>query len=300
MPTRIKPHVQEISLAFNPANKRKFILHKDEKGGNVMPKFAISILEKDEATPQEAAFAKFLKDQKLDKDTTDTVLGAYRLISFSKDQLPKSFVTKLHKSFPDVLAPLEVGKDDKTLKAEKAKVEKDLRVELEKDIRASVEEEMGMSKDVEVKTLKDLVENLKKESAETKKLLVVEKDTRRLSEIKAELTKSGVPGDLEKMSKDVLDAEKVNPDLGKNFLASYKDLGTAFKASEDMLKEIGSSGEGINEDSAFGQLSKFAKDKMKANEALSQADAWAAAAKENPAVYKEYNADHFKRIRDAN
>lgn len=296
MPTRIKPHVQEISLAFNPANKRKFILHKDEKGGNVMPKFAISVLEKDEVLDGEKAFAKFLEKEKLDEDTTDTVLGAYRLMTFSKDQLPENFIAKMHKSFPDVFAPLEVPKDEKELRAN---VEKDLRVALEKEIRTAVEKEMNMSKDEEVKVLSDALEVLQKESDETKKLLVVEKDARRSIELKKELVDSGVPGDLDKMAKDVLEAEKVNPELGQRFLTSFKDLGTVFKASDVLLKEIGSSGSGEDEDSAYNKMTKIAKDKMAANTDLSRADAFAAAAKENPAMYREYNEEHFRRIREA-
>ena len=296
MPIAIKPKVEEISLAFNPANKRKFILHKDEKGGSVMPKFAISVLEKDEAATNEEAFAEFLKDQKLDKDTADVVLGAYRLMTFSKDQLPEKFVSKLHKSFPDVFPSIEVQKDEKALKAT---IEKDLRVTLEKEIQTSVEKEMGMSKDVEIKTLADMVKNLKKESDATKKLLVVEKDARRLGEIHGVLKKSGVPGDLDKMAKDVLDAEKVNPELGKNFLASYKDLGTTFKASEELFKEIGSSAGGIDADSAQGEMEKLAKDKMKADDSLSQMDAWKQVAQEDPALYGRYNKEHYKKIRDA-
>jgi len=285
MPTRIKPKVEEISLAFNPANKRKFILHKDEKGGSVMP-------------TNKEVFVKFLKDQKFDEDSAKAMLGAYQTLVL-KEKGQEDFVAELYKSFPDAFVHLKLKKDEKGEKALKATIEKALRVTLEKEIRTSVEKEMGMSKDVEIKTLTDMVENLKKESDETKKLLVVEKDARRLGEIHDVLKKSGVPGDLDKMAKDVLDAEKVNPELGKNFLTSYKDLGTSFKASEELFKEIGSSADGIDVDSVHGEMEKLAKDKMKADDSLSQMDAWKQVAQEDPALYARYNKEHYKKIRDA-
>jgi len=299
MVMRIKPRVQEISLAFNPANKRKFILHKDVKGGNVMPKFAISVLEKEELATDEAAFAKFLKDQKLDKDTAEAVCGAYRLLALSKDKLPETFMPELRKSFPSMVKLFVVQKDEKGEKKVRAAIEKELKVSLEKEIRIAVEKEMNMTKDEEVKTLQKDLETLQKESEETKKLLVVEKDARRLMELRKEIEGFGVPGDLDKLAKDVLVAENTSPELGARFLESYKEMGTSFKASNDIFKELGSSGSGVNEDEFAGKVTKLVKDKMTANADLLEIDARREVMKENPSMYAEYNKEHYRRIREA-
>jgi len=299
MPTRIKPHVQEISLAFNPANKRKFILHKDKKGENDMPKYAISVLEKDELATGEVAFAKFLKDQKLDKDTAEAVCGAYRLLDLSKDKLPKDFVPKLHKSFPAMTKLFVVEKDADEGKIRTA-VEKELRVSIEKDVRTAVEKEMNLTKDEEVKTLQKDLDTLRKESEETKELLVVEKDARRFIELQKEIGNFGIPGDLDKLAKDALAIEKKDPDLGKRVLESYKEMGTSLQATSELFKELGSSGQGLEESSNDGKVAKLVKDKMAAKTDLSEVDAKREVMAENPALYAEYNKDHYRRIREAN
>jgi len=299
MVMRIKPMVQEISLAFNPANKRKFILHKDVKGGKVMPKFAISVLEKEELATDEAAFAKFLKTQKLDKDTTEAVCGAYRLLALSKDKLPEAFVPELHKSFPSMAKMFVVQKDEKGEKKVRAALEKELRIVLEKEIRVVVEKEMNMSKDEKVVALQKDIETLQKDLVDNKKALVVEKDARRLIELRKEIGDFGVPGDLDKLAKDVLDIEKASPDLAKRSLASYKEMGTSFKASNDIFKEFGSSGQGEDETAADGQITKLVKDKMAANTDLQELEARREVMKENPSLYAEYNKEHYRRAREA-
>jgi len=296
MVMRIKPRVQEISLAFNPANKRKFILHKDEKGGNIMPKFAIELLEKDELAVDEAAFAKFLKGQKLDKDTAEAVCGAYRLLALSKDKMPENFAQAFHKSFPAVAEMFVVHENDKKARAS---IEKELRDSLEKEIRGVIEKEFSMSKDEEVKTMQKDLELLQKESEETKRLLVVEKDARRLIELRGQIGDFGVPGDLDKLAKDVLAAEKSNPELGARFLESYKEMGTSFKASSDLFKEIGSSGGGIEDNPTASRISKLVKDKMVGSPGMLEIDAMRAVMKENPSLYAEYSKDHYRRIREA-
>jgi len=290
MAIRIKPRVEEISLAFNPANRKKFILHKEE-GGKVM-KYAISILEKDDQVADEKEFLAFLKDQKLSDETTEALHGIYRLVVVAKDKLPASFVANLSKSFPILSESFTPKIDEKTTK----KAEKELRVTIEKEIRATVEKEMGMTKDVEIQKLSDTVVALQKESDETKKLLAVEKDARRLAELEKEIKSFEIPGDIAKMTKDALDAEKVSPEFGKRILDSFKEFGTAFKAKDLLFKEFGSSGEGLDEDSALGRLKKIAKEKMEKDKDLTEIVAFSQAAKENPELYREYNKDHFRKV----
>jgi len=298
MPTRIKPKVEEISLAFNPANKRKFILHKEE-GGKEM-KYAISLLSKDDQAANEKEFLVFLKDQKLSKEVEEGMLGAYRLLVMSKDGLPKTFTESLQKSFPafsEFFGPKGAEKDvlAKMEKDLRVTLEKELRVSLDKEIRAAVEKEMGMTKDVEIKNLSVTVAALQKETDETKKLLVVEKDARRLAELVKEITGFGTPGEIAKLAKDVLDVEKTDAELGKRILTSYKESGVAFKTMQKAFDEIGSSGEGIIEGSAHEKLQKLAKDIMAVDKDLTMTAAFAKAAKANPAIYAEYNRDHYKK-----
>lgn len=295
MTISLKPKVQEISLAFNPANKRRFILHKDEKGGDDMSENVSNILKKD-ASPGEAAFMQFLKEQKVDSDASEALCSAYRLLELSKDSLPGGFQAKLHKSFPEILELFGVPKD---MKKDRAEIEKEVKAAVEKDIREAVEKEMKMTKDEEVVVLQKDIEVLQKELQANKDALAVEKDARRSMELRKEIEGFGVPGDIGKMAKDVLDAEKANPELGERILASFKEMGTAFKASSDMFKEFGSSGAGEDTNSVSSKISKLVKDKMIANADLQELEARRLVMKENPALYSEYNKDHFRRIREA-
>ena len=288
MATRIKPKVNEISLAFNPANKRKFILHKEE-GGKAM-KYAISILEKDDQVDHEKEFLAFLKDQKLSDETAEALHGVYRLMIMTKDNLPATFAANLHKSFPTISEPFTPKVDEKAAK----KVEKELREKLEKEIQAKVEKEMGMTKDVEIQKLSETVAELQKESDENKKLLIVEKDARRFAELEKEIRSFEVPGDIAKMAKDALDAEKVSPEFGTRIMERFREFGTAFKASGDLFKEFGSSREG-EEDSALGRLKKIVKEKMEKDKDLTETVAFSQAAKDNPELYREYNKEHYKK-----
>jgi len=295
MTISIKPTVQEVSLAFNPANRRKFILHKDEEGGEEMSENVMSILKKDAST-EEAAFMDFLKEQKVDAETSAALSSAYRLLEISKDSLPKDFAAKLQKDFPAISNFFAVPKD---MKKEREEIEKEVKATLEKEIRTAVEKEMKMTKDEELVVLQKDIEVLQKELNLNKEALAVEKDARRSMELQKEIEGFGIPGDLNKLAKDVLDAEKVNPELGGRILASYKEMGTAFKASSDMFKEFGSSGPGEDADSVSGKINKLVKDKILAKEGLTELEARREVMKENPALYAEYNKEHYRRIREA-
>ena len=268
MATRIIPKVKEISLAFNPANKRKFILHKDEKGGEIMKIEDLKTVED---------FQAFLKEQKVSDDAAALLTDVFMSSVVQKDlkaEIEKEIKAKLEK---DV----------------RAAAEKDLREKLEKEIQAKVEKEVGMTKDAEIQKLSETVTALQKETDETKTLLMIEKDARRVTELEKEIKATGVPGDITKMAKDFLEIEKVNPELAKNVMSSYKEFGTAIKAAE-VFKEHGSSGEGAS-GTAYEELRKIAKEEMKKDKDLSELDAFALAARQNPSLYREYNAEHYRR-----
>jgi hypothetical protein len=290
MPTRIKPKVEEISLAYNPANRRKFIMHKEQEGGEKGMKYAISLLEKDASVEHEVDFLKFLKEQKISEDATEALVGAYRLTVLHKDGLPKTFAASMQKSFPGIFG---TSRSEKEIRKD---VEKELRPVLEKEIREAVEKESAMAKDVEVKKLSDELEAMRKDSEETKKQLAIEKDIRRTSELEKEITSYGVVGDIPEMVKTVLAIEKVNPELAKDTMKSYKKMGDAFSAVS-LFKEFGSSRPG--EDTATGQLQKLVKDKMDKNPNMSEKDAMVAVGRENPKLYRQYNKEHFRKSKDS-
>lgn len=288
-PRRIKPFVQELSLAFNPANQRKFIMHKDDGGGFM--KSVIAFLQKDDPAEKEQEFMKFLKDQGYENQEIGTAI--YRLVASEKESFPENFTAALAKE----LLGIEAGPDAEQLKKD---LEKELRETLSKEIRMEVEKEMKMTKDEEVKTLSDKVEALTKDLADTNTILATsnenlekERDARRLSELRKDIDDAKVPGDHAKLAKMAMQAEKLDPAFAKDFQAYLKETGTAFETASifneginPFQKEKGSAGE---------EMDDMVKAAMEKDGELSKAAAMAKVAKENPKLYAKYNEEHHRR-----
>jgi hypothetical protein len=287
MPKRIKPDVNEISLAFNPANMKKFLMHKDDDKKNLL---------KGEESMEE--FVKMLKDQGLLPDEASVLVFTAKLKENKIENLDS--VENLTKAlgFAFELIPTEDSVKDKIRKDLESEIKKtlepELRKALEPEIKKALEKEMNKSKDDSVKLLKDQVETLTKDLGEARKEVEVERDARRLSEIKTEVAEMGLPGDLEKISKTVLMTEKTNPELAKDVVETLKTTGAAFKAS-GAFSEIGSSQGGKELGDAYGKLMDMKNALMKDNPKMPEHKAWAQICRENVELYKAYTKEHHAK-----
>ena len=295
---QIKPYVEEISLAFDPANKKKFILMKE----GIMPNLVEVLTSKDEMFKgkEVGAFLDALvKDQKLTQDGSDAIQGALRVLYAFKDGIPRGILSNLAKSIPDYAdfaipvdedadarearfaKELETAKND-FLEKEKGKLEADLRKQIEKE----------MKKDGDPKALQARVDQLEKdikdsktEIADSKKEAEKAKDDARLVALKAMVKEINVIGDVDKHANTIFSLEKISADLAKDYIDQLKDVKTRLDAA-GMFSELGL--EGPSESgSAYEKLVKVVEGLTKEGK-LSQSEAWRKAAKDNPELYKEY------------
>ena len=295
---QIKPYVEEISLAFDPANKKKFILMKE----GIMPNLVEVLTSKDEMFKgkEVGAFLDALvKDQKLTQDGSDAIQGALRVLYAFKDGIPRGILSNLAKSIPDyadfaipvdedadarearLAKELEDAKND-FLENEKSKLEADLRKQIEKE----------MKKDGDPKALQARVDQLekdikdsKKEIADSKKEAEKAKDDARLVALKAMVKEINVIGDVDKHANTIFSLEKISADLAKDYIDQLKDVKTRLDAA-GMFSELGLEGPGES-GSAYEKLVKVVEGLTKEGK-LSQSEAWRKAAKDNPELYKEY------------
>jgi hypothetical protein len=215
MTRRIKPYIDEISLAFNPANTKKFHMRKDKdkfkKGGSIMPK-AVEVLESKDKMFKEAEIVAFLdtlgKDQFTDENR-EMVLGSFKLMGMVKDQLPEKFVEKLVKAVPELKDAFTITEvKEVKFPADETKIRKEIEAELRK--------EMKLEKDASVIKLEGVVETMKKELSGTKVALDKEREIRELAEIKTFVKDKNIPGDIEKVSRTILLARRANSEMAKD------------------------------------------------------------------------------------
>jgi len=291
---QIKPYIEEISLAFNPANMKKFILMKE----GVMPNLVEILTSKDALLKEKevnAVLDPLVKEMKLSQEAADGIKGVLRVLNAYKDGIPKSILSTLAKAVPEyaefanpeenaeehkarmdkaVDAAVKEAKD-KFLKEEKAKIE----AQVKKDLEAQMKKEGG------VEALQAEVQGLKKEVADSKKEAEKAKDDSRLIELKALVKEIGVPGDVNTQAKTIFSLEKMNPDLAKEHIEGLKKTATMLKAA-GLLSEVGSSGPGTSKD-AYEKLMKKV-DELKKDGKLTDTEAFTKAVRDNPELYKEY------------
>jgi hypothetical protein len=142
---------------------------------------------------------------------------------------------------------------------------------------------------------KDLLTKMQKDLDETKANLVkagealqMEKDARRLIEIKADLDRAGVIGNVGDIAKKVLIIEKTDPQLANDIIKMHKDAAERLAAA-GVLDELGSSQGGGG--SAFHQLRSKQEEILKKDKILSPTKAWKQTIRENPELYKQYSIE---------
>ena len=232
MSRKIIPDVREISLAFNPANKKRFHLRKELKGEELMKK-AIAVLQNQDKMFKEDAFKTFLgklSKDKLTDDDREYISGAYKLLALTKDRIPASFIEDLVKEVPEfqpVFTIVETAQVDR--EEIKKEIQKVLEPELRKEIKAEIEAELKKDKDTVVDGLKTEIETLRKDVKTSADALEKEADARRTSELTSLLKDEGVP-DPDKKAATILKTEKLDKDAGK-------ELQESFISAAKMVKE---------------------------------------------------------------
>jgi hypothetical protein len=307
MTRRIKPYIDEISLAFNPANTKKFHIRKDKfkKGGSIMPK-AVEVLESKDKMFKEAEIVAFLdtlgKDQ-FTKDNRELILGSFKLMGMVKDQLPDKFVEELVKAVPELKDAFTITEvKEVKFPADETKIRKEIEAELRK--------EMKLEKDASVIKLEGVVETMKKELSDTKVALDKEREIRELAEIKTfvkdknELAEiktfvkdKNIPGDIEKVSRTILLARRANSEMAKDFEDTLASTGAALTAA-GVFSETGASGKGDLSNTAYEKLQKKVAEVMEKDTKLEQHKAWEGVIRQNAELYKEYTAERVTATRE--
>lgn len=279
MPKRIRPDVNEISLAFNPANMKKFLMHKDDDKKN---------LKKGEETMEK--LIKILKDKGLLSDEK-AFANALKKANVTELAIAEDF-EKVFEVVVDLMPKVDEKGIRKDLEAKIRKtLESELRKTLEPEIRKALEKELGKAENETIKLLKDEVKQLGDDLKAARKEVETERDARRLSEIKESVKDMGVPGDLEKISKTILMTEKINPELAKDITETLKETGEAFKTSGAFL-ELGSSRGGEELGKAYDELIKLRNTAMEKDSNLTEQAAMRKVCRENPKLYQEYTKEH--------
>jgi hypothetical protein len=267
MPTRIIPFVDEISLAFNPANLKEFIMHKDDAGW----------------------VKEYLKN--LEKENLN--MSKEQMI---KDLIDKGIFAKESESFLNSM-------DEITLATIGAMQKDQVVVNLSKQVDEFMKKEAG--KDVKIQTLegtlgtmKTTIEKLTKDLDNNVVELMKERDIREGNEIRQMLKDDAVPGDLEKNVSMLVSLKKLSKDAYETTLAGLKAAGVAIKTA-GLFNEAGSSREkDLTPEAAYQRLQDLKKEKMSKDANLTESTAWTMTLRENPKLYKEYTDSRQKRIKE--
>lgn len=291
MSRQIKPDVDEISLAFDPANRKKFFMQK-EGGQEGMDKLIEILMSKDKMF-KEAKIEKFLKDLDASDEVKDAIRGSLKILTSYKDQLPATLNEQLIKAVPElknllsVSAPISDEDRKKIEKETEKKLTKEIEKRLTKEIETKLEKAQG-DDDKQIKLLKDEIETLRKEIKVEKETAEKERDIRRINEIKTLIKDNGIPGDLEKVSKVMLTLEKMSPEVSKDVQEMLNQAGVMIKASA-AFGEFGGTGGGTDKsDKAYEKLNDMVTEAMTKDKTLSVGKAWENVVRANPDLYQEH------------
>jgi hypothetical protein len=280
MARRIKPYVEEVSLAINPANKKRFFLFKETNMDLTQVKSII--LEKDSGKRE--SLIKTMLKERIDLFPTANIM--FNLLNDkATDDVYQNFVTQLNTLIgtPKVEIPIQPSIED---------LKKDLEINLRKEIKEELEKESKISPDF--KLLKDQVSQMQKDLKSTQETL--EKERKDNTETKTKLRKAEVKemfndfeaiGDLDKMVERFVKLEKLDKESAQDYLEGIKENAKMFKES-GFSSEIGSSGVGSKIETSDGKIMILAKEEMKKDVKLTLDKAIQSVLRANPELYKEH------------
>jgi len=279
---KIKPVVEEISLAFNPASGKSFFMKKEEEVGM---KDLVEILESATKLEKEEEVTKFLgaliKAKEISEKAANAVRGALKLLNKYKGELPKGIFSSLSKLIPEYgqyAAPAETA-DEKKAKEDAltAKIKKE-----------SEDQSVGDDLKKELSDMKKEISDLKKETADAKALAEKESRLRRNLEIRVAFEKDNTPGDIEKMTRVLQSLEDINPELAKDYSSVIKEFSTMLKATGVFGEIGGSGGSGGSDQVPYEKMRKMVEERLTKDTSITPAKAWKDVIRDNPTLYKEY------------
>ena len=280
-PQQIKPFIEEISLAFNPANRKQFILKKDME--ETMFDKLIEMLKDQKVVFKEDEIKKFLKDSKLSDEGQVAVLAIAKIVKDSDSHIPDDFFSKLVKAVPELSKIAQVVEVEKKPDLEALKT---LKETLTKEIEEKVKTELGSGDEV-IKILQKDFDAAKVTITELEKSVQVEKDARMKTEIETLIKEEGFPGDFEKNVELLLELKKTSVPLFDRTVESFKQSAQLLKTA-GIFSEMGSADEGkpSTAKSASDKLMEFAKAEMAKDSTLTMSEAMRKVAKDNIDLYK--------------
>lgn len=285
---KIKPKVLELSLAYNPATRKKFFMSKEDSMEELMKLLKdekLLLKEKD----LDKLFTELSKTKEIPEDKILAVKGALRLLNASKDDLPESFLSILAEKIPSYGIFVQPGESPEDRRAWEKQIFEDARKSIEKDLK-KLEPKKGDPNPEVYKELKTEIEVLRKDVETAKDEAQKEKVSRRILEIEVSLEKDNVPGDRAKMAKVLQTLEVTDPESAKDLREQLTLTGTALNAA-GLLTEIG----GLGHDTIktpYAKLAKKVQEIITKDSAVTSAVAWKRVIRENPELYKEHLNAH--------
>jgi len=272
--------VNEISLAFNPANRKQFIMRKDMEV--TMFDKIIEMLKDGDIKFKEEELQKFFKEVKLSDEGQGAVLAIAKIVKSTDEHISDDFFGKLVKAVPEFTKLAQIVEI-------KSEPNKEALEQLVKDITKEVEEELRKESDMGddvIKLMKDEITELKKDRDQGVKDLETEKDIRIKTEIKALVKDGNFPGDFD-------DTVELLAELKKTSESVYDKTVTAFEKSAKIMeaaglfKETGAVGDGNPADTAYDELMVKVETYMKENDKATVPEAMKAVARANKDLYRE-------------
>lgn len=250
MGKQIKTYTKEISLAFDPGNKKKFIMMKEANMEKIL-----DILQNEVKIPNKDAILAMFADAS--QDVKDGIEAALKLLVNFKDSIPENFFSSL--------AGME---EYKTLAFDSKFVQ-----DLEAQEKVAGAQDSKISDELQKKI--DVLEN---ENDEIKTKL----ETSRLT---AMFDSFGLPdADVKTFVQTALTLQKADKAAADAYI---KDIEKLSNVSKTAIKELGTSTapDTHNEDAALSVLEKACQEIMKNEANLSYTEAMKLAVEKNPDAY---------------
>lgn len=252
--------VLEVSLAVNPANRKKFFLIKEVQILNKLIDLLTTQFE------NESKFENIISKMEISDEAKEAIKGALKLLYAYKDELPAEIIAELTKLLgleyaePEYPEPTERGRKEDEEEEKKEKEAEESPIVKEKILQIMKENE-------------ELRERLNKE-------IRIRKEKDALLRVEKELP--NIPENAELVAKMLVDIEEKIPEHASTLLRLLRGYSEAVK---QITKEVGAGGEAPK--SVWSKIEALAKEKVE-KEKITKEQAIAKVLEENPNLYEEY------------
>lgn len=294
-------NVEEVSLVKKPANERKFLIVKQERGYNMELDVVLKSLDDLEIDLEnEEDIEKSLKKMKLSDQACKAVKGALKLMSAYKEQMPKDMMAKMAMmagyGMPGAPGEMvyEIPVTQAKMPPDKGKGGTPPNLYAPPMAAKKVKKEDGtLDLDAIPEESRELVQMLWKEQETAIKKadqleadLKIEREIRITKEYQERGAKFPNIGTAESVGAILKTAYEVSAEYGLQVETSLKDADSRIEKSE-LFKEIGSEASGVD-GGAWGKIEELAKSIVTKGEGQTMAQAIDRVLAENPKLYEEY------------